>query len=174
MRTRRNKMSPPAKRMKLTQRITSIEDLPPEMIGELFKCLQPRDLIMCSMVNKRWRSIYAGFKVHRLVASVDGGYDLHKWYYSNWRIEEAERCSAAIFIPLVKKPLLSNLRHLALCGYKFKFDLNRLNRFKQLVQLEISFGWFSKKKVNLKLPRLKVLAIHSYNERCPLSRLSGA
>ena len=44
-------MSSPAKP---TEPATSIEDLPPEMIFELFKYLHVEDLAICSMVNKRW------------------------------------------------------------------------------------------------------------------------
>lgn len=42
---------------------TTIEDLPPEMIRELFKRLNPKDLLACSMVHKRLSSLYSGFKV---------------------------------------------------------------------------------------------------------------
>ena len=92
---------------------TSIDDLPSEMICELFKHLCPKDLVTCSMVNKRWHN-YAGFKVHRLVVAnyrVDD-----KWYHSDRKIEDQELCSSERFSRLANKPLLSNLKHLALCG----------------------------------------------------------
>ena len=133
-------MSSPSKP---TEPAASIDDLPPEMICELFEYLQPKDLAACSMVNKRWHSIYGGFRMHRLVA-VDYDnwyYDLGKWYNSNQAIRE-ERSHLKIFRLLAEKPLLSNLKHLALSG---ELDLNELNRFRQLVHLEIKIGFSSKK-----------------------------
>ena len=146
-----------------------IEDLPLEMICELFEYLPPKDLAACSMVNKRWHSIYAAFKLHRLAAiDYDPEYDLIKWHGSNRPIQEAERCGPAMFRRLAEKPLLSNLKHLILFG-SFKFDLNKLNRFRQLVHLEINIDL--DEEVQLNLPKLKVLAFHCDNSRqhCALS-----
>ena len=150
---------------------TSIDDLPSEMIGELFEYLPPKDLVACSLVNKRWHSIYSNFKLHRLAVIYYRysrrpckmfGFDPRKWYNSNRIIEEAGRCRPAIFGHLAEKPLLSELNHLVICGYGFEFDLNKLNRFRQLVHLE--FGTFySEKKFYVNFPRLKVLAFHEWN-----------
>ena len=170
-------MSSPIK--PITSSTVGIEDLPPEMICTLFEHLiaegSLKDLIACSMVNKRWHSIYAAFKLHRLVLTTpcvtesdyDPFYELVKWSYSDRRIEEAERCSPAMFIRLAEKPLLSNLRQLALCGDDLDFDLNELNHFQQLVHLEIVTHLAG--EVRLNLPRLRVLAFHIYNDLCRLS-----
>ena len=155
-------MSPP------TKSTISIEDLPPEMISKLFEYLPPKDLALCSMVNRRWHSIHATFKLHRLAAlDYQPFYELILWHNSNQPIQETERYSPAMFLRLVEKPLLSNLKHLALSGL-FKFDLNELNRFQQLVHLEISLPYLAG-KVHLNLPRLRVLAIYYTNEDCVLS-----
>ena len=146
-----------------TKPATSIEDLPPEMICELFEYLHPKDLAACSMVNKRWHSIYAGFKVHRLVAT----YHVSKLYDSNQPIAVESVCNLKAFIHLVEKPLLSNLKYLALRGNDVEFDLNKLNRFQQLVHLEIRIDL--DEEVRLNLPKLKVLAFHRKNHRCALS-----
>ena len=159
-------MSPPSKRMKTTKRVTCIEGLPPEMISELFEHLPPKDLASCSLVNKRWHSIYVSFKLHSLVATDSE--DFFRWYHSNRPIQEAERCDRGMFIGLIEKPLLSNLKHLVLAG-SLEFDLNDLNRFQQLVHLEINFNYFDQKKVHLNLPRLNVLAFHHFNYDCDLS-----
>ena len=152
----------------LTKPTTTIDDLPTEMINELFKHLHPKDLASCSLVNRHWHSIYVGFKVQSLAAMTDQNtLDLAKWYDLNQPIQEAERCRPAMFDRLVDKPLLSNLKHLALCDGKFAFDLNKLNRFQQLVHLEIKSDF--KGKVHLNLPRLKVLAFHYFNWHCTLS-----
>ena len=160
--------------MKLTKRTTSIDDLPPEMISELFEYLHLKDLAACSMVNKRWHSVYAAFKLHRL-AAIDchpnyPDYELSKWWYdSNRPIHETDRCSPAMFVRLAGKPLLSNLRQLALLPVsRFKFDLNDLNRFSRLEHLEIDIYFFGE-GLHLNLPRLKVLAFHYNNVQCALS-----
>ena len=147
----------------------SIEHLPWEMISELFKYLSPKDLATCSMVNKRWHSVYATFKLHGLEAFQNPDYGFAKWFNSNQPIPEAARCNLPLFCRLVDKPLLSNLRQLVLCGYEFKYDLNELNRFQQLVHLEINISPLGEMKVHLNLPRLRVLAFRSLNHRCALS-----
>ena len=153
---------------------TCIEDLPPEMISELFEYLQLKDLAACSLVNKRWHSIYSNFKVHQLAAYDNYFNSLFiSWYDSSRTIREAELCRPWMFYRLAEKPLLSNLKHLALYPWESKFDLNQLNRFQQLIHLEIKGRKFHHRKVHLNLPRLKVLVIRSTNLQtvsidCPL------
>ena len=172
-------MSPQTERVQSSKPTTSIDDLPPEMICELFEHLPLKDLAACSLVNKRWHSIYSNFKVHSLVVTNyhranprrnvrHGRFDLDKWYKSNQTIREAERCPPTMFLRLAEKPLLSNLRHLAVCMYKPEFDLNELNRFQQLLHLEINVSSIDE-AMHLNLSRLKVLAFHRYNKNCPLS-----
>ena len=163
------KMSPPTKRMKLTRRTAVIDDLPPEMVCELFKYLPPKDLAVCSMVNKRWHSIYTAFKLHSLVVIGHPDYDINQWNYPVRRIEETERCSSAMFRRLVEKPLLSNLRRLALPAPSSEFDLNELNRFKRLVHLEICIEDSDEVKVHLNLPQLKVLVFYNLYDNRALS-----
>ena len=154
-------MSPP------TKPTTCIDDLPPEMIRAVFEHLHPKDLAACSMVNRRWHAIYANFKLHRLVViDFDPVREVRKWYNSNQPILEAERCDPAMALRLAEQPLLSDFKHLVLCG-SFEYDLNMLNRFQQLVHLEIGIDLVG--KVHLKLPRLRVLAFHRENMNCALS-----
>ena len=155
--------------MSQTTSTTSIEDLPWEMISELFKNLPPKDLASCSLVNKRWHSIFTAFKLHSLVATDSDG--LFRWYHSKRPIQEAERCRRWMFLRLAKKPLLSNLRHLAVLTpmYESGFDLNDLNRFQQLVHLEIMYFPHEQKRTHLSLPKLKVLAFPEWNYHCVLS-----
>ena len=156
------RMNPP------TKPATSVDDLPSEMISELFEYLPPKDLVACSMVNKRWYSIYAAFKLHWLVATDQQDYP-RKWYNSNQPIATESVCRLEIFPRLTEKPLLSNLKHLVLSSRSvFKFDLNNLNRFTRLVHLEIDMG-LGEWKVHLNLPRLKVLAFNLFNHDCSLS-----
>ena len=67
-----------------------------------------------------------------------------------------------MLVRLVDKPLFSNLKHLTLCGELIEFDLNKLNRFRQLLQLEVEFSG----KVNFNFPKLKVLTFHWFNADC--------
>lgn len=59
--------------------------------------------------------------------------------------------SREMFIRLADRPLLAKLKHLAVCGKLLGFDLNELNKFSQLVHLEINAVWLDKKSVNLNL-----------------------
>ena len=147
----------------LTKPTTGIEDLPPEMINELFKHLHLKDLVACSLVNKRWYSIYAGFKVHRLAVTADKRqYPYSKWYQSEyWRAEDQEMCSdRKMFSRLLDRPLLSNLKHLALCGGgRPRIDLNQLNRFSQLVNLHVDLISLDEGSVHWNFLKLKVLVL---------------
>ena len=150
------------------------------MIFELFKHLSPKDLVVCSMVNKRWQSIYSNCKMDRLAAVINFrfGRISHQYEPLNWHsnrmIEEKERCQPELLAHLADKPLLSKLRHLALRGTPNQFDLNGLNRFEQLLQLEIRLLRSKErvpkgKKVNLNLLKLKVLVFVWIRTRCVLS-----
>ena len=145
-------------------------DLPLEMIRELFKYLHPKDLAACSLVNKCWHSVYAAFKVQTL-ATINARHRFpNKWRYTDHQIEEKAECCSELFGRLIDQPLVSNLRYLALFVFWDPFDLNKLNRFDQLVRLEInnprSFG---RKPLSLNLPRLEFLAIFDLDNRFPLS-----
>ena len=151
-----------------TKPTTGIEDLPSEMISELFNYLPPKNLVASSMVNKRWNSIYAAFKVHKLF--VDEDLKIKKWYDTNQTVEEKCFCRPAMFRLLVEKPLLSNLKRLAIYKYNFEFDFDELNRFSQLVHLEIDIHTpYSQKKLHLNLPKLKVLVFIGWNEDYSIS-----
>ena len=122
-------MNPPA---------TTIEDLPPEMICELFKHLPPKDiLVSCSLVNKRWHSIVDGFKVHTLVVT-DEVYAkiISKWTYLNRRTQDHELCDGELFNRLADHPRAKHLKRLALlCGEDLA-DTSNLESFSQLQHLE--------------------------------------
>ena len=68
----------------------TIDDLPPEMIREIFWHLQPQDLVACSMVKNCWHLIYSGLKVSRLVAVDYPYYQYSQWRYPYRMVEEAE------------------------------------------------------------------------------------
>lgn len=143
---------------------TTIEDLPAEMIFELFKYLSLKDISTCSMVNKRFRFLYSGFRVYTL--AVIEPFDCSDWSGLDGKIEY-QKCYPATFYRLINMPLLSNLKRLAL---SVDFDLNELNKFSErLVHLEISGIALGEKKVNLNLPHLSFLAILWWDGTCPIS-----
>ena len=146
---RSSKMNPPT---------TCIDDLPPEMVCELFKYLHPKDLAACSRVNKRWHSIYSGFKVHRLFVSKTHDPRFCHWYHSKRTVEDQQLIRPEPFGRLAGWPLLSNLKHLALRDFPSEFNLNQLKSFGQLLHLEINTKT-TEIFFNLKLPKLKVLSI---------------
>ena len=156
-------MNPPTEQK--TSSTVSIDDLPPEIISECFKKLSLKDLATCSLVDKRWQSIYAAFKLNQLFVT-DNPENPRKWYDSNQPIPVESVCRLKTFTCLAEKPLLSDLKHLAIVGGYFEFDLNELNRFQQLVHLEICTASFDREKVYLKLPKLKVLV---WNFNWPVS-----
>lgn len=147
----------------------TINDLPAEMIAELFKHLSPKDLIACSTVSKRWYSIHGDIRLECLAVTPKKAKNPYsdKWSHSGREIVRKEMCHPNLFICLANRPLLTNLKCLAIFlpsdfpAKPFEFDLDELNKFTQLVQLEISMGHSKKEKVNLCLPKLNVLAVRS-------------
>ena len=164
--------------VKPSTKSATIDDLPAEMIFELFKHLSLKDLTACSMVNRRWHSIHADFRVDSLVVSCKPGYIyINKWGYPGRKIADDVWCHPELFLHFADKPLLANLKYLSLGGNTpklFKFDLNELNKFSQLIALEINIYFQVKEtedveeaelvssEVNLYLPKLKVLAFHCH------------
>lgn len=138
------------------------ENRPVKAICELFKHHHPKDPILCSMVNKR----SAGFKPDRLVAVDCFDNCPNQWCHSNQTIQEEELCDLKMFVSLTGtpfSPLLLDLKQLALCGESLEFDLNELNKFSRLVNLEINIKHLNENMVSLNLPRLKVLVFQPSN-----------
>ena len=90
----------------------TIDDLPAEMICKIFRHLHPKDLAVCSRINKRWHSLYAGFKVDRLVAS--DAFNCMEPTSSQREIEDKELCPLKMFSRIVGHPLILHLKYLVL------------------------------------------------------------
>lgn len=119
---------------------STIDDLPAEMVCELFKHLDPKSLIACSLVNKLWYALYARIRLDRLVVIKDLDKCPFKWRYSlreKKRIEERELCGPTMFARLIDRPMLCELKYLALMD-PIQIDPNQLKAFSQLVYLEIA------------------------------------
>ena len=141
----------------MNQPTTTIEDLPPEMIGELFKNLPLKDLIACSLVNKRWHSIFNDFKVHDLAVQDMVLVGINKWTFPCSPFLDHELCDLNLFNRFARRPQLSNLNRLALlCDGPV--STNQLIQFSRLQHLEIHTPG-----PTLNHPNLEVLVIHKRN-----------
>ena len=143
-------MNPPA----------TINDLPPEMIWELFKHLPLKDILACSRVNKRWHSIVDNFKVHTLAVVNDQFAHIGKWTYLNRRFRDHEMCDAKLFNRLANHPRSKHLKRLALLVCEEEVNSNKLKSFSQLQHLE-TVRDHSEKDFNHS--ELEVLVFHHSN-----------
>ena len=168
-------MNPPANQKRRTGQLNppaTIEDLPPEMICELFKHLPLKDLLACSLVNKRWHSIVGYFKVHTLVVLDKGYTNIRKWTYPNRKFQDHELCDAELFNRLADHPRSKHVKRLALLSGKHRLD-SQLKSFSQLQHLEIFRGY---SEITFSHSELEVLVFHHsiYQPRsidCPKLRV---
>ena len=147
------------------------------MIYELFKLVfdpkKPKDLVACSLVNKRWQSLYSTFKMTRLAVinypkELRDGHSLYKWSYPDRKIESRELCTPEAFDRLAGQLLLSNLKYFSLhINWHFEHEAiwGKLKKFSQLVHLEIHidayyYYKFQNSVYKFTFPKLKVLAIY--------------
>ena len=161
--------------LKMSSSTTSINDLPTELICELFKYFTLKDLTACSMVSKRWHAIYSILKLDSLFAIDDDFYhrndlsSFEHFYHSNRAVGKEKRCRLKIVHRLVDKPLLSNLKHLALLGEHLRVDLGKLlSKFNQLVNLLVRVKYIKErnlkeKNVDLKFSKLQALVYYQPN-----------
>ena len=81
--------------------------LPPEILCEILKHLNLKELIQCKLVNKNWYSIVNDLiRVKRLVV---GQYYSNEWYFTNELIkEEIECCHPKLFLTQYKRSFSSS------------------------------------------------------------------
>ena len=149
----------------------TINDLPPELVlrNQIFKRLNPVDLVELRRVCKLWNMLISSIKIDRLIADVDMDIS-ERWFHSNRPCNEQELCRPNLFVSHWQRPMLSSLKYLKLKNpiyYSSKlshFDLNKLNAFQQLIQLEIEYYLLG--ELNLCLPNLEVLSLNWRNDKC--------
>ena len=155
--------------------LTSFDDLPTEMICELFKHLSLHDLISCKLVCKRFNSIVSSHsRMVRMV--VDRVFEnLQGWYHSNRRTDEyLETCHQNLFLRHYNRPILSALKYLRLDTEIPEFDIDRLNLFSGLLQLDLNYSLSG--RLTLKLESLEILKIWQIQNaqlsiKCPKLRV---
>ncbi|KAI3475297.1 hypothetical protein L1887_63341 [Cichorium endivia] len=109
------------------------------MICEFFKHLNLKDLLTCSLVSKRWYSVYSSFRPSRL-AAIDKWIEeekeedlglvgsLLKQHILNKNLPDNEACDHKLFARLIEKPLLSKLKRLMIDESRsFTFDCPELS-----------------------------------------------
>ena len=113
------------------------------MICVFFRHLHPTKLATCSVVDKRWHSTYAFFRLDRMVASDTFYCDLKGWV-PQWEIGDKELCPLKMFSRLVDQSLISNLKQLVL------FD-NRVSNTPFLKEFDLKRKVFIEKPWKLRL-----------------------
>ena len=143
----------------------SIDDLPPEMLSELFKHLNLKHLAVCSMVCKLWNQLISRHKVTRLVV-VPRGLKKERWWHVSRPVDEyLEVCPLRMFATLLCRPILSSLKHLRINVYHglAQLEPNDLNLFRQLIHLEVDYPIVRPNtEINWILPNLEILKVRLY------------
>ena len=140
----------------------TIHDLPPEMLCVVFEHLGPGDLFEKKSVCKLWNELISKVKIERL--SLDADMVVKElWHHTNRPCRESELCHPNLFVVHHKKPVFLNLKYLKLCyrvwNKKLRdFNLNELNTFSQLLQLELDY--YRDESLYLSLPNLQVLSLN--------------
>lgn len=155
----------PSKEMK------SINDLPQTLLGAIFEQLTLADRVRLRSVCKLWNEQLSKVKSKRL--SVDPFlYYKERWYHSNRPCRESELCDPNLFVAEFQKSAFSELKYLKL-NYRLieshnklkDFDLNQLNAFTELLQLDIDY--YQTGDLNLHLPNLQIFALR-WSKSCKL------
>lgn len=153
--------------------LRTINNLPAELVlqNQILKRLSLTDLLNAKLVCKLWNWLISGIRIERLF--VDADLDVtERWFHSKRRCRESELCLPDQFVEQCKKPILSNLKYLKMNNRilwpskLWAFHLNRLNAFRQLVQLEIDYNLTG--NLHLCLPNLVVLSLGWNNNKCEI------
>ena len=137
--------------------------LPYEMHLEIFRKLSLKDILNCKLVSKSWYQFVSyNLKVSRLIVSSRQSGRLDA-------VPEVDEVEPALFYAQFDSRILMNLRYLkiSLDDKRCAFELAKLNRFQQLIELEIDCSLTGTQ--SLTLPLLKRFSLLQYNFFCTLS-----
>ena len=154
--------------------MSTIDDLPPEILQEVLRPLSLHDLVRLKSVCKRWNLLISQMRIQRLSTGTDLEIR-HRWYHTKQPVKPCEVCHFELFIVQHPRPILSNLKYLRLNFWVDEsdrqkaliFDPNALNAFKQLIQLEIES--YEAGGLHLKLPNLEILSLNWNDNTNPVS-----
>lgn len=130
----------------------------------IFQNLNLKDILTCKLVAKSWYAfVSSNLKVSRLAVSKRQS---GRFETATGPVHEVE---PALFFSQFDKRILESLRYLkfSLDDKLCRFELAKLNRFRQLIELEIDCSLTGSQ--SLALPLLKRFALLQYNYFCALS-----
>lgn len=134
--------------------------LPVELLDKIFNYLNLNDLLNCKSVSKYWYSIVSNLRIKSLIVKQEGWEeDKLNWYFTEKYIDHSyDLVHPNLFLHLFNDSILEKLKYLRICPEFFNrpVDLNKLNKFTQLYQLEIS-RVKSKHVLKLNLENLEIL-----------------
>ena len=143
--------------------MTTIDDLPHELIPFILRHLDLLDLIKCREISKKWRYFVDRIKLTEFVI-LDNDINIkYNWFYTNrpinyrFTIESSNLKSSHIFM---NQNMLNNLKYLNI-SYDIDFslfDLENFNQFERLEQLDILYISVLK-NATIKLPKLRVFYV---------------
>ena len=139
----------------------TINHLPPEMVIHLFRNLNLSELIEKKLVCKLWNDLISThLKITRLVIDLNQRKKDPWWLLSQQVDEYREVCHPNLFVSQHRNQILTNLKYLRIQLFDSwdDFNLNDLNGFVQLVQLEVRCKVSGELiKIDWSLPNLEVL-----------------
>ena len=144
----------------------TINHLPPEMVIHLLQHLSLSELIEKKRVCKLWNEVISThLKTTRLVVDSDPR-KKDPWWLLRQQVDEYfEVCHPNLFISQHRNPILTNLKCLRIRVFDplEDFDLNDLNAFAQLVQLEVDYTFtYPINRIEWNLPNIEVLVFRSW------------
>ena len=137
--------------------------LPYLAMENVFKYLSTRDLVRCRAVCRHFKLFLDQFGVKKLIISDFQYVGAEYWYLTTKPIDykDAIRCKALSALKPAQFKPIQQLKFLHVRLNRLT-DFSVLNRFKQLVHLEIHFADKNHhQKRSLILPELRVLKLHS-------------
>lgn len=136
-----------------------IGDLPPKILCKIFDHLELNELVEKKLVTKLWNELISSqIKVRQLV--VENGTYAGKipWYHT--RLPAKQVGHPILFVSQLHRPILSLLKRLRLevADNLTDFNLNELNVFRHLVQLEVDhlIAW-PDAQIEWNFPNLEIL-----------------
>lgn len=148
----------------------TIDDLPLEMLCEIFKQLSPKELIKKKRVCRKWNQLISAMKIKRLNV-VDVSYNLFNdpaealWYETHRPQLERDVCPPKLLIAMFNSPMLDHLEYLRVnnnpCFELANFDYNKFNGLPMLVQLDFST---IDQNLSLNLPKLQIFSVTNIND----------
>ena len=142
-----------------------INELPPEMLGEILAYLNLSELVEKKLVSKLWNElISSNLKIGRLVVDSYRNQQKDRWFHANRPVNRyLGPCHPNLFVAQFDRPILSNLRYLRIdeIDENSEIRLGDLNRFTLLEHLKIDVFISDRTpdRIEWSLPNLRTLKV---------------